>query len=593
VPNNVGLNYGVPTISLSNGITGLSDTQPSFSISQTISFSEVLSWIHGKHNMRYGADYRRVHRDFLAGSNGTGNFAFTGLFTEEFMSGTAVAGTGNSIADFLLGLPQSTTLNSSLAKSYLRDNVYDAFATDDWRALPSLTLNYGVRWEFFAPYTEKYNRLADIATNPATAFASETEQTAGQNGLPSSLVFPWRKAFQPRIGLAWRVPKIKSTVLRAGFGTNYTVGEYAGFATKMAHLPPFTNEQTNQEAAGNSPSIACAQTSTCFTLANGFPAPATVGNYALNPHYGLPYVMVWNLDLQKTLPLGMVMNLGYNGSRSNHLDVQLAPRALPTSAGTDPSDLLFTYDEAEAYYKNNQATVRLNKRLQKGVSLGANYQYGHAIDDASSVNGSGGAVVQDWQNLAAQEGHSVLDVRHQVSGNYLFELPFGEGRLWATSGVPSHILDGFSVSGSFTFATGGWISPSFEPTAQGVECGNAGALRPNLVPGQSPAIIGGLRQWFNTAAYAPPSATTGFCNYFGNAPRDSIVGPGTVQNNMALSKTMDMGENRSMEIRAQINNVFNTVQYSGVDTTYGDPHFGQVTSVGQMRQFQFLARFRF
>ncbi len=129
------------------------------------------------------------------------------------------------------------------------------------------------------------------------------------------------------------MPKIKSTVLRAGFGTNYTVGEYAGFATTMAHQPPFTNEQTNQEAVGNTPSIVCAQTSTCFTLANGFPASATVGNYALNPHYGLPYVMVWNLDLQKTLPLGMVMNLGYNGSRSNHLDVQLAPRALPTSRG--------------------------------------------------------------------------------------------------------------------------------------------------------------------------------------------------------------------------------------------------------------------
>ncbi|MFZ0337963.1 MAG: TonB-dependent receptor, partial [Terracidiphilus sp.] len=594
VPNNVALNYGVPTISLSNGIQGLSDTQPSFSISQTIAFSEVLSWIHGKHNMRYGGDYRRVHRDFLAGSNATGNFAFTGLFTEQYVGGTAVAGTGSSIADFLLGLPQSTSLNSSLAKSYLRDNTYDAYATDDWRVLPSLTLNYGVRWEFFAPYLEKYNRLADIATNPGAGFTSVTEQTSGENGLPSSLVFPWHKAFQPRVGIAWRVPKLKSTVLRAGFGTNYTVGEYAGFATNMAHQPPYTNEQTNQESAGNSPSIACAQTGTCFTLANGFPAPATVGNYALNPHYGLPYVMAWNLDLQKTLPLGMVLNLGYNGARSNHLDVQLAPRALPTSAGTDPSDLLFTYDEAEAYYKNNQATVRLNKRLQHGVSLGANYQYGHAIDDASSVNGSSGAtVVQDWQNLAAQEGHSILDVRHQVTGNYLFELPFGPDKFWVTTGVGSHILEGFSVSGSFTFATGGWVSPSFEPTAQSVECGNTTGLRPNLVPGQSPTIIGGLRQWFNTAAYAPPSATTGFCNYFGSAPRDSIEGPGTVSNNMALSKTMNMGETRSMEIRAQITNVFNTVQYAGVNTTYGAPQFGQVDSVGQMRQFQFLARFRF
>ena len=255
IPNNVPLNYGVPDVSLSNGIQGLSETQPSFSIAQTISFSEVFSWIRGKHNMRFGGDYRRVHRDFLAGSNATGDFAFTGLFTEDAAQDPT---TGSSIADFLLGLPQSTTLNSSLAKSYLRDNVVDAYAMDDWRMLPSFTVNFGVRWEFFAPYTEKYGHLADIATNPDGGFSSETEQTAGMNGLPDSLVLPWHKAFQPRVGLAWRVPKIKQTVVRAGFGTNYTVGEYAGFATTMAHQPPFTNEQTNQEAVGNTPSSACA-----------------------------------------------------------------------------------------------------------------------------------------------------------------------------------------------------------------------------------------------------------------------------------------------------------------------------------------------
>ena len=622
VPNNVPLNYGIPNISLSNGIQGLSETQPSFSVAQTISFTEVLSWIHGKHNMRYGGDYRRVHRDFLAGSNATGNFAFAGLFTEQSVSGQPVSGTGSSFADFLLGLPQSTTLNSSLAKSYLRDNVYDAFALDDWRVLPSLTLNYGVRWEFFAPYTEKYGRLAMVDTNPVpdaidtSAFETLDEVQAGGTGtyngrLPDGLVYPWHKAFAPRIGLAWRVPKVKNTVVRAGFGTNYTVGEYATFATTMAHQPPFTNEQTNQEAQGNTPSSACARTGTCFTLADGFPAPQTVGNYALNPHYGLPYVMAWNLDIQKTLPLGIVMNVGYNGARSNHLDVKLAPRALPAvycanCTGTDPDNPgtnnqppSFIYDEAEAYYKNNQATVRVNKRLSKGISMGANYQYGHAIDDASSVNGSPGSVVQDWQNLAAQEGNSVTDIRHQVSGTYLFELPFGPDKFWVTTGVASHILEGFSVSGSFTFASGNlaageWLSPGFEPTAQGVECGNAGALRPNLVPGQSVTAGGGtLHQWFNPLAYTAPTNTQGFCDYFGNAPRNSIAGPGTVSNNMALSKTMQMGETRSLEMRATIDNVFNTVQYAGVNTTYGAPQFGEVTSVGQMRSFQFMARFRF
>jgi hypothetical protein len=592
VPNNVPLNYGVPDISLSNGIEGLSETQPSFSIAQPISFTEVLSWIHGKHNLRFGGDYRRVHHDFLAGSNATGDFVFTGLFTENAAQDPA---TGSSIADFLLGLPQSTTLNSSVAKSYLRDNVFDAYAMDDWRILPSFTLNYGVRWEFFAPYTEKNGHLADVATNPDRGFTSETEQVAGTNGLPVSLVFPWHKAFQPRLGLAWRVPKIKQTVVHAGFGTNYTVGEYGGFATTMAHQPPFTNEQTNQEAIGNTPSTACIPSATgCFTLERGFSATGQpVGNYALDPHYGLPYVMAWNLDIQKTLAWGIVMNVGYNGSRSNHLDVKLAPRALPGSPGTDPTGLIFNYDEAAAYYKMNAGTVRVNKRLSKGISVGANYQYGHAIDDASSVNGSSGSVVQDWQNLAAQEGHSVLDIRHQVSGTYLFELPFGPDKTWVTSGVGSHILEGFSVSGNFRFATGTWLSPGFEPTSQSVECGNTSGLRPNL-KGQSVTAGGGsLRQWFNTAAYAPPSATNGFCDYFGSAPRDSIEGPGTVSNNMSLAKTMQLGETRSMEIRASINNVFNTVQYSGVNTTYGSPTFGEVTSVGAMRSFQFSARFRF
>ena len=110
-------------------------------------------------------------------------------------------------------------------------------------------------------------------------------------------------------------------------------GEYATFANRMAHQPPFTNEQTNQEAVGNT-AILCLRAHcavTCFTLANGFPAPATLGNYALDPHYPLPYVMAWNFDIQKSLPWGIVMNIGYNGARSNHQDTVVAPRALPNA----------------------------------------------------------------------------------------------------------------------------------------------------------------------------------------------------------------------------------------------------------------------
>ncbi len=599
----VALNYGLPNIQLSE-YTGLSEQQPSFSISQTISASEVLSWIHGKHNLRFGGDYRRVHRDFLAGSNATGNFVFSGLFTEDAAMDET---TGSSIADLLLGLPQSSTLNASVAKSYLRDNVFDAYAMDDWRALPSFTINYGVRYEFFAPYTEKYGRLAEVATNPGEGFTTQTEVQSGAAGLPASLVYPWHKAFSPRVALAWRVPKIKQTVVRAGFGTNYTVGEYATFANDMAHQPPFTNEQTNQEANGNAASSACARSvpATCFTLASGFPAPATLGNYALDPHYGLPSVMAWNLDIQKTLPWGIVLNVGYNGTRGNHLDTLIAPRAIPTSPSTDPTicngalctPLNFTYEEAVSFSKFNAGTVRVNKRLSKGIALGANYQYSHSIDDAGALGSVGGVGVQDWQNVLGELGNSSLDVRHTVSGTYLYELPFGADRAWITTGAGAHILEGFSVSGQFKFATGTWLSPSYTSSVSSTACGTGGVMRPNLTGVSVTAGGGSLHQWFNPAAYSAPTNTVTptqtFCNFFGNAPRNSILGPGTVSNTMALSKTMQLGDTRSMEVRATIDNVFNTVQYAGVGTTVNSQNFGQVTSVGAMRSFQFTARFRF
>ena len=571
--NSSALNYGLPSIVLSN-FTGMSEQQPSFSLSQTISLAEALSWIHAKHNLRFGGDYRRVHRDFLGGSNATGTFYFTGLYS------------GSALADFLTGEPQETAIDSSASKSYLRENVWDAYATDDWRARRNLTLNYGLRYEFFAPYTEKYGHLAFVDTNPTAGFTDVDEVQSGNAGtysgnLPASLVYPFRTAFAPRVGAALRLPK--QTVIRAGYGINYTVGQYATFATTMAHQPPFANEQTNEVATQ------CASATTdCLSLANGFPAPAITGNYALDPHYHLPYVQAWNLDIQKTLPWGVEMNLGYNGSRGNHLDIVSAP--FPT-----PANWHFNYEQSAAFSKFNAGTLRVNKRLSKGIALGANYQYSHSIDDAGSVGGTSTVVAQNWQDLAAEEGNSSFDLRHKVTGTYLYELPFGKDKFWVTDGVGSHILEGFSVSGSFTFATGTPLTPSYQAAEADVARGTAGTLRPDRVQGASIAAGGGtLLEWFNPAAFGPPQRT------YGTASRNSIPGPGTVQNNMSLSKTMQLGDTRSVELRATANNVFNTVQYSGVDTTLYSGQaanaatpFGQVTSAGAMRAFQFTARFRF
>jgi hypothetical protein len=368
------------------------------------------------------------------------------------------------------------------------------------------------------------------------------------------------------------------------------VGQYGTFASTMArqpmvNQPAFVNEQTNEAVKAGD-----------LTLANGFGAPDTVGSYALDPHYRLPYVQVWNLDVQKALPWNVMLNVGYNGSRGSNLDVTSAPRATASSPGTNVSGHVFNYEQSAASSRFNAGTLRVNKRLSSGISLGANYQYSHSIDDAGSVGGTSTAVAQNWQDLKAEEGNSGFDQRHRVSGNYLYELPFGKDKTWVTSGAGARILEGVSVSGSFTFATGTPLTPSYQAATSSVTCGTAGSLRPNRDYTRPLAAGGGsLKEWFNIAAFTQPTAADASypCDVHGTASRNSIAGPGTVSNNMSLSKTVSMGNTRGMELRATASNVFNTVQYSGVDTNAASPTFGQVTSTGSMRAFQFTARYRF
>jgi hypothetical protein len=355
------------------------------------------------------------------------------------------------------------------------------------------------------------------------------------------------------------------------------------------------NQQTNSAAVScPNPKVAC------YTLANGFPAVDAVGDYSVDPHYRLPYVQVWNVDVQKTLPWGVVLNVGYNGSKGSNLDVKIAPWATPQSPLTNPGQVPFYFEKYGASSHFNAGTLRVNKRMSNGFGVGANYQYSHSIDDAGSVGGTGSVVAQNWQNIEADMGNSSFDVRDKVSGNYVYELPFGKDKFYFTTGKMSHILEGFSISGSYTFATGTPLTPTLQASQSDVGRAVTGTGRLDRVPGASLTEGGGtLHRWFNTDAFTVP-VPDAYGNSFGTASRNLIAGPGIVQNNMSLSKTMQLGETRSMEIRATADNVFNTVQYTGVDTTYATSHdanvsnaFGQVTSAGAMRSFQFLARFRF
>jgi hypothetical protein len=299
-------------------------------------------------------------------------------------------------------------------------------------------------------------------------------------------------------------------------------------------------------------------------------------------------VQVWNLNLQRTLPLGILLNIGYNGSKGTRLDIVDAPGR---SANASLSGVLYDYEDSVAFSNYNALTFSARKRLQRGIALGATYTYSHSIDNASSIGGNGGTglvVAQNWQDLLAEESNSSFDIRQQLTGNFLYELPFGPDERWVNTGWLGHSLSGISLSGTFTFATGEPLTPHYEAAVADVARGSTGSLRPDLVPGVSLTAGGGsLHDWFNKNAFTTPAGT------YGTASRYSIPGPGTVSLNASLSKTVRFSETRTFEMRATASNVFNTVQYSGVDTTLGSGTYGQVTSAAGMRQFTLNARYRF
>lgn len=577
LPSNPEL-YGLPDLVM-NQFSNVSELQPRSQVNQTFSLSDISSWMHGKHYVKFGGDFRRVDFDLLGDTDSTGSYIFSGIFTAApGARSVGIARTGSSLADFLLGLPQQTSIQAPYQTAHLRENVYDGFVQDDWRALANLTILAGLRYEYFSPYSETDDRLAMLDTG--NNFASVAEVQANGVGpftgkYPRGLIYPERDDFEPRLGFAWNMGD--DTVLRGGYGIDFTNGQYETFVQDLAFQPPFADVQTNESSAG-----------AVLTLANGFPKPQTEGNYSVDKNFRLPYIQVWNLNIQHTVPWNVVLNLGYSGSKGTRLDVVDAPGRTATGS---LSGVLYDYEQSTAFSNYNALTFSARKRLGNGIGLQARYTYSHSIDDASSIGGNGGTAVvpaQNWQNLLAEESNSSFDIRHQVVGNFLYELPFGPNTHLLTSGRAGTLLSNLSISGTFDFATGEPLTPHYEATFADVARGSAGSLRPDRVTGVSLTAGGGsLDNWFNKAAFTDPA------NVYGTASRSSIPGPGTVSFDASLSKTIRFSETRTFEMRATADNVFNTVQYSDVDTTLGSASYGQVTGTAPMRQFSFAARFRY
>jgi hypothetical protein len=584
--------FGLPNLNFAPQFSSLQDLTPVFRTAQNISVSDSMSQSHGKHAFSWGGDFRHQLVDTRNASNARGTFIFTGGAT-----GLPGVSTGLPLADFLLGLSQETSLQSGAAEYHFRANTFDLFVQDNWRMGKNLTFNLGLRYEYVMPETESNNQLVNLDVAPD--FSSVAPVLPGQIGpitgkkYPSSLINADRNNFAPRLGVAWK--PLQKTVVRAGYGVNYNIGQYGLMATQLGFQPPFAVAQINPAPPGS-----------FLTLQNGFPAsiaasPLHITNtYAVDPNYRLPYVQSWNLNIQQEIKNSVVVNIGYTGAKGTHLDIVRAPDQLPTGGprftpcvSTTPADVEcvqpFLFESSEGSSIMHQGTLRVRKRLRHGLSIGVTYTYSKSIDDASSIGGGATVVAQNDLNIAAERSLSSFDQRHRFVADYLYELPFGKDKKWLnSSGMAQNIFGGFLFSGNVTLASGTPFSPQFFGRSTDLSRGVTGSARPDLAPGQSIQLSNPtIGEWFNTSAFTTPAGV------FGTAGRNIIIGPGTVAMDMAVSKNIQIKEMQALEVRLSATNVFNTVHFTSIDATFGSPTFGQVVGAGAMRKAQLTARYRF
>ncbi|HEV8396514.1 MAG TPA: TonB-dependent receptor [Vicinamibacterales bacterium] len=569
--------WGLPSLSFA-GLSGLRDLTPTRRADTRLGADYTFTHPWQRHTLRLGGGARRDISDGRTVSDARGAFVFTGLYTGA--GGVVARGSGLDFADFLLGMPQQASVGFGPGDVTLRGLGFNLFAQDDWRARSNLTFNLGVRYEVQRPYTEASGHMANLDVAPGfTAAAAVVSGAAGlyTGGFPDALVNADVNNVAPRVGLAWRVnPR---TIVRTGYSISFNNGSYASIARQLVAQPPFATANTILGTAAGPLDIESALTAT---------TSATTNNYGVDKDYQLGALQTWNVDLNRTLGRGWQVGGGYTGTKGSHLDIVRAPNRGPDGLripGVQP----FLWQSSEGESTLHAMTVRVRKNQTRGLAGTASYTLAKSIDNASSIGGGGQVVAQNDQDLEAERGLSSFDRRHQFDSNLSFELPFGANRQWLHDGGPwAALLSGWSLSTSFTAQSGTPFTARVLAAASDVARGTNGTLRADYVGAPVALDSPTLLRFFNTSAFVVPAPGT-----FGNAGRNTIIGPGETQLNASLGRDVRLTGTQVLSLRVEATNLFNSVRFGAIDTAVNSPTFGQVILIRPMRTLQFNARYRF
>jgi len=601
---------GLPGVTIEGfgGMGSLNSWEPDNRNDWTLTTSHNLTWVRKAHEFRMGVDIAHNHLNAFQPEifccprgNVIEDYGATALNTANLPGVTLTPFVQNSYAAWDLGLISEAQNDAQFIKSTGKDTQFALYFGDRWKVTPKLTADLGVRWEYFPLITrDGVDKLERFDTSTGLLLFGGIGGNPTHLGITSS-----KKLFMPRLGLAYQINS--KTVARAGFGisndTTPLERPLRGFYPLAIGADVFDTSTQAEAAACKNGSTSSAAGASCFgtpaghgTFAQGVPviSPPNISSGSLNVgavdpsltigtlgpgefHRG--YVESWNVFIERQLPADFVVSAGYVGNHYVHefngADLAAAPLGgvEPSYGGVQYTGGLYQFQGyLGSHYNSLQVSV--NHRTGHGLFIQAAYTYSRAMGYVNDNTWENGLEFNCPPSPAMPRGCLPLnygplsfDHTHNLRLAYVYDLPFGAGKKWASSkNVVNNIVGGWKFNGVFTAFTGA-------PLQLSQDVNNLATFDTSPVPNHVASVqylggannAAGFPQWFNASAFAPNTSSTSIGNI--DRTQSWLRGPGLWQLDTSLARIFKLTERFSFEIRAEAENVFNKPHFN-------DPGFG-------------------
>ncbi|HYZ83417.1 MAG TPA: TonB-dependent receptor [Bryobacteraceae bacterium] len=619
--------FGIPAISLGNGLASFGGGDPWVARNHTFQFVDSVSMVRGKHSIKFGGEVRRDRYNNFGNQKAPGEFIFTGQATFDPTNRNA---TGHTFADFLLGETNQSARALASANAMLRGTAYYLFVQDDWKITPRLTLNVGLRYENNRPWYDKYRGIMNvqmfdpgvgpdgllpgtrvpILTRPGSGdfyqdlnfrFHDGIPVQAGDQYIGRSLVHPDNNDLAPRIGVSYS-PSDRWT-FRTGYGLFYT--KDAGnpvfdMARNMAGRGFIAADIERPNANLSDPWKEQREQFVCTGWSGACLGPFQVLGNIVGRR--TPYVHQWLFNLQRQLTNEMMLEVGYQGNSGHKLErfrtynqavLKTGPNDARTIAQRRPWTAYDRIQQVDGSVNSNYhaLSTKLQQRFSRGLTYLASFTWSKAIDGGSALRTNSGDRLwpTNSYDLAAERGLSQFHIGRRFVGSAIYELPFGPGKALATGGILGAIIGGWQVGGIVTLADGaptnvGSIGDTFAVGGLG-NIPHATGISP--IPQDRSAD-----NFWNPAAF--DSTNPNLSYLAGNAGRNVLFKPGTSQIDASLTRNIRIRESHSLQFRWESFNATNHPNWNPPSTDARNAAtFGKVTTARTMREMQFALKYIF